>query len=150
MLHYFCFSLLWILFPVIWMYLALLWSLFLYVEVELMSNFYCILQVKAGDAYFSCCVVVKNMQRCVYAIPNGSLFHSNEVIELEQDAEKSRISSETFHTKLHVSIHFCIGISFNSFFPFFHADAFVFPSGACIRSEKWSCKTVVGYECFNF
>jgi DNA polymerase alpha subunit A len=43
------------------------------------------------------------MKRCVYAIPNGSLFHSEEMIKLEKDVEESRISPTVFHTKLQVS-----------------------------------------------
>ncbi|XP_075654619.1 DNA polymerase alpha catalytic subunit [Castanea sativa] len=57
-------------------------------------------KVKAGSTYHSCCVVVKNMQRCVYAIPNGSLFHSEEMIKLEKDLAESRVSPTVFHTRL--------------------------------------------------
>ncbi|KAJ4871327.1 DNA polymerase alpha catalytic subunit [Raphanus sativus] len=35
-----------------------------------MGTVYLFGKVKTGDTYKSCCVVVKNMQRCVYAIPN--------------------------------------------------------------------------------
>ncbi|PON43001.1 DNA polymerase alpha catalytic subunit [Parasponia andersonii] len=58
-------------------------------------------KVKAGTAYHSCCVVVKNMQRCVYAIPNKSLFNSDELMKLEKDAEESQISPADFRKKLH-------------------------------------------------
>ncbi|RXH75354.1 hypothetical protein DVH24_030075 [Malus domestica] len=58
-------------------------------------------KVKAGSTYQSCCVVVENMQRCVYAIPKSSVFHSDEIMKLEKDAEESRISSREFRTKLH-------------------------------------------------
>ncbi|KAM7251032.1 hypothetical protein ACFE04_022915 [Oxalis oulophora] len=51
--------------------------------------------------YSSCCVVVKNMQRCVYAIPNDSIFHTDEMVKLEKDYEESRISPSDFRTKLH-------------------------------------------------
>ena len=42
------------------------------------------------------------MQRCVYAIPNGSLFHSEEMIKLEKDLAESRVSPTVFHTRLQV------------------------------------------------
>lgn len=48
-------------------------------------------------------MVVKNMQRCVYAIPDSSVFHTDEMMKLEKDAEESRISSTDFRKKLHVS-----------------------------------------------
>lgn len=60
------------------------------------------MQVKAGNSYHSCCVVVKNMQRCLYAIPNGSIFHTEEMIKLEKEAEESRISPSEFRKKLQV------------------------------------------------
>ncbi|KAG0453481.1 hypothetical protein HPP92_024785 [Vanilla planifolia] len=41
-------------------------------------------KVKTGGAYHSCCVVVKNMQRCVYAIPENSVFRSSKMAELER------------------------------------------------------------------
>lgn len=59
--------------------------------------------MKAGNTYHSCCVVVKNMHRCVYAIPNSSIFHTDEMIMLEKEVEESRISSTDFHKKLQVS-----------------------------------------------
>ncbi|XP_052195502.1 DNA polymerase alpha catalytic subunit [Diospyros lotus] len=65
-----------------------------------MGNLYLFGKVKAGSTYCSCCVVVKNMQRCVYAIPNGSLFQNDVIMKLEKDAEESRISSTAFRTKL--------------------------------------------------
>lgn len=55
-----------------------------------------------GNTYQSCCVVVKNMQRCIYAIPNGSMFQNDTVTKLERDVEESKISPTTFRTKLHV------------------------------------------------
>lgn len=61
------------------------------------------IQVKAGTAYHSCCVVVKNMQRCVYAIANKSSFNADELMKLEKDAEESRISPADFLKKLQVS-----------------------------------------------
>ncbi|KAJ8764232.1 hypothetical protein K2173_005972 [Erythroxylum novogranatense] len=65
-----------------------------------MGTIYLLGKVKAGSAYHSCCVVVKNMQRCVYAIPNGSIFDPDKMIRLEKDAEESRISPSTFRKKL--------------------------------------------------
>lgn len=58
------------------------------------------IQVKAGGTYHSCCVVVKKMQRCVYAVPNASVFDSYETMKLEKDVEESRISQADFHAKL--------------------------------------------------
>ncbi|KAL6504808.1 hypothetical protein OROHE_023566 [Orobanche hederae] len=43
-------------------------------------------------AYSSCCVVVKDMQRCVYAIPTVSFMLDNKIIELEKKVEESRMS----------------------------------------------------------
>ncbi|KAL4183613.1 hypothetical protein AMTRI_Chr11g99120 [Amborella trichopoda] len=57
-------------------------------------------KVKSGDAYLSCCVVVKNLLRCVYAIPTGSVFKGNAVAELESALKDSRITHTTFRTKL--------------------------------------------------
>lgn len=63
-------------------------------------------QVKTGNSYQSCCVVVKNMQRCVYAIPSRPLHLTDEMMELEKDVEESRISRTDFHRKLQVSLYF--------------------------------------------
>ncbi|KAJ6288671.1 hypothetical protein OIU76_024620 [Salix suchowensis] len=65
-----------------------------------MGTIYLFGKVKAGNTYHSCCVVVKNMHRCVYAIPNSSIFHTDEMIMLEKEVEESRISSTDFHKKL--------------------------------------------------
>ncbi|KAJ0041257.1 hypothetical protein Pint_28022 [Pistacia integerrima] len=65
-----------------------------------MGTVYLFGKVKAGNTYHSCCVVVKNMQRCVYAIPNGSLFQTDEIMKLEKDAEESCIAPAVFRTKL--------------------------------------------------
>lgn len=43
------------------------------------------------------------MQRCVYAIPNRSVFHDNEIVKLEKDVQESRISPADFRKKLQVS-----------------------------------------------
>ncbi|TKY70585.1 DNA polymerase alpha catalytic subunit [Spatholobus suberectus] len=57
-------------------------------------------KVKAGDLYQSCCVIVKNMQRCVYAIPSRPLHRTEEMMSLERDVQESRISSADFFKKL--------------------------------------------------
>ncbi|XP_056173240.1 DNA polymerase alpha catalytic subunit [Syzygium oleosum] len=64
------------------------------------GNLYLFGKVKAGGTYHSCCVVVKKMQRCVYAVPNASVFDSYETMKLEKDVEESRISQADFHAKL--------------------------------------------------
>ncbi|KAF2295279.1 hypothetical protein GH714_032416 [Hevea brasiliensis] len=61
-----------------------------------MGTLYLFGKVKAANTYHSCCVVVKNMQRCVYAIPNGSVFHTEEMIKLEKEAEESQISPSEY------------------------------------------------------
>ncbi|XVE87107.1 hypothetical protein DITRI_Ditri18aG0089600 [Diplodiscus trichospermus] len=66
-----------------------------------MGTLYLFGKVKVGSGYQSCCVVVKNTQRCVYAVPNSSIFHNDEMVKLEKDAEESKISPSGFRTKLH-------------------------------------------------
>ncbi|CAN8251389.1 unnamed protein product [Cochlearia groenlandica] len=66
-----------------------------------MGTIYLFGKVKMGDAYKSCCVVVKNIQRCVYAIPNDTIFPPDELILLEQEVKGSRLSPESFRGKLH-------------------------------------------------
>ncbi|ESQ31194.1 hypothetical protein EUTSA_v10003515mg [Eutrema salsugineum] len=66
-----------------------------------MGTIYLFGKVKMGDTYKSCCVVVKNIQRCVYAIPNTSIFPSHELIMLEQEVKDSKLSPESFRGKLH-------------------------------------------------
>ncbi|PIM98417.1 DNA polymerase alpha, catalytic subunit [Handroanthus impetiginosus] len=56
------------------------------------GNLYLFGKVKSGGAYHSCCVVVKNMQRCVYAIPTVSFMHNDMITELEKKVEERRIS----------------------------------------------------------
>ncbi|KAK1300169.1 DNA polymerase alpha catalytic subunit [Acorus calamus] len=58
-------------------------------------------KVKSGDSYFSCCVVVKNIQRCVYAVPSGSVFPNDDIMELERSVSDSTISATAFRMKLH-------------------------------------------------
>ncbi|KAF8085461.1 hypothetical protein N665_0666s0009 [Sinapis alba] len=66
-----------------------------------MGTIYLFGKVKLGDTYKSCCAVVKNIQRCVYAIPNDSVFPSHELITLEQELKDSKLSPESFRGKLH-------------------------------------------------
>ncbi|PKA64781.1 DNA polymerase alpha catalytic subunit [Apostasia shenzhenica] len=54
-----------------------------------MGNLYLFGKVKAGGAYHSCCVVVRNMHRSVYAIPESSVFPSNKVAEVEANFANS-------------------------------------------------------------
>ncbi|KAK4367762.1 hypothetical protein RND71_011554 [Anisodus tanguticus] len=65
------------------------------------GNIYLFGKVKAGGTYHSCCIVVKNMQRCVYAIPNGSVFCTDTISKLSRDVEESQISSSAFLSQLH-------------------------------------------------
>jgi cellulose synthase/poly-beta-1,6-N-acetylglucosamine synthase-like glycosyltransferase len=77
------------------------------------------------------------MQRCIYAIPNGSLFHSEEMMKLEKDVEESRVSPTAFRTKLQVSFIFVnIYTCICNFFPllFFHYDSFCF---SCLILEMF-------------
>ncbi|CAJ2659295.1 unnamed protein product [Trifolium pratense] len=65
-----------------------------------MGTLYLFGKVKTGNLYQSCCVVVKNMQRCVYAIPSHPLHSIDEMIKLEKDVEESRVSPADFRKKL--------------------------------------------------
>ncbi|CAA0840971.1 DNA polymerase alpha catalytic subunit [Striga hermonthica] len=56
------------------------------------GNLYLFGKVKSGGTYHSCCVVVKNMQRCVYAIPTVSFLHNDTIQELEKKIEESRMA----------------------------------------------------------
>ncbi|KAL8143366.1 hypothetical protein V2J09_016398 [Rumex salicifolius] len=66
-----------------------------------MGTIYLFGKVKVGNTYQSCCVVVKNMQRCVYAIPFSNTFYNEEVLKIEKDAADSKITPANFLTKLH-------------------------------------------------
>ncbi|GAB2231798.1 hypothetical protein Drorol1_Dr00010810 [Drosera rotundifolia] len=57
-------------------------------------------KVKVGNTFHSCCVIVKNLQRCVYAIPNDSVFRCEEVIKIDEDLAQSKISADDFRVKL--------------------------------------------------
>ncbi|XP_042421168.1 DNA polymerase alpha catalytic subunit-like [Zingiber officinale] len=50
-------------------------------------------KVKAGSGYHSCCIIVKNMQRCVYAIPKDSVFDSINIAG--RNSPKSQMSEAT-------------------------------------------------------
>lgn len=45
------------------------------------------------------------MERCVYAIPNASVFDNDEIMRLEKEVEASRVSPAALRTKLQVNIH---------------------------------------------
>lgn len=75
------------------------------------------MKVKSGDTYQSCCVVVKNMQRCVFAIPNVSVFQEDKIMKIEKDVLESRLSSTAFYTELHVN--FFLSSAFILFFYLF-------------------------------
>ncbi|KAL5099247.1 hypothetical protein RYX36_003574 [Vicia faba] len=64
-----------------------------------MGTLYLFGKVKTGNSYQSCCVVVKNMQRCVYAIPSTPL-RSTEMIQLEKYVQESKITPADFRKKL--------------------------------------------------
>ncbi|KAM0946265.1 putative DNA-directed DNA polymerase [Dioscorea sansibarensis] len=57
-------------------------------------------KVKEGNAYQSCCVVVKNMQRCIYAVPNRGVFPGSKIMEFEENIANSKASPSDFHTAL--------------------------------------------------
>ncbi|XP_072964180.1 DNA polymerase alpha catalytic subunit [Typha angustifolia] len=57
-------------------------------------------KVKTGNAYQSCCVVVKNLQRCVYAIPNSSVFPSCAVGETMRKSKDLHDSAPLFRATL--------------------------------------------------
>ncbi|KAK3013484.1 hypothetical protein RJ639_010303, partial [Escallonia herrerae] len=64
------------------------------------GNLYLFGKVKAASAYQSCCVVVKNMQRCLYAVPDGSVFPNDMIARLEREVEESKISNQTLKDEL--------------------------------------------------
>lgn len=80
--------------------MLLLQQFFEHLDNDLSSTCVIAIQVKAGGTFHSCCVVVKKMQRCVYVVPNASVFDSYEIMKLEKDVEESRISQADFHAKL--------------------------------------------------
>lgn len=55
--------------------------------------------------YESCCVVVRNMQRCIFAVPTPSVFPPNELAEFEQSATAGGPTDKTaLNFKLQVLI----------------------------------------------
>ncbi|KAK7300636.1 hypothetical protein RJT34_11484 [Clitoria ternatea] len=64
------------------------------------GNLYLFGKVKAGSLYQSCCVVVKNIERCVYAIPSRPWLRYDEMMNLEKDVQESRVSQQDFHKRL--------------------------------------------------
>ncbi|KAL9666660.1 hypothetical protein QQ045_000996 [Rhodiola kirilowii] len=57
-------------------------------------------KVKVEKTYQSCCVVVNNIQRCLYAIPRISVFDSELIMKFENDVKNSVISASEFKAKL--------------------------------------------------
>ncbi|XP_020584003.1 LOW QUALITY PROTEIN: DNA polymerase alpha catalytic subunit [Phalaenopsis equestris] len=58
-----------------------------------MGNLYLFGKVKAAGTYHSCCVVVKNMQRCLYVIPRSSVFPNDKVADIERNFPDSPSAS---------------------------------------------------------
>ncbi|KAF8758225.1 hypothetical protein HU200_010591 [Digitaria exilis] len=46
-------------------------------------------KVEVGKRFHSCCVIVKNIQRCIYAIPNQSVFPRESISGLEKKSTSS-------------------------------------------------------------
>eukprot|EP01018_Ginkgo_biloba_P019746 Gb_26055 [translate_table: standard] len=57
-------------------------------------------KVKVRNTYVSCCVVVQNMQRCVFAIPTPSVFPDKVITELDQVAKEVPAEQSTLRKKL--------------------------------------------------
>ncbi|KAJ4821496.1 DNA polymerase [Rhynchospora pubera] len=58
-------------------------------------------KVKTGNTFQSCCVVVKNMQRCVYAVPSNTVFPREAIEDLKRKhAESGGDSSPSFRAAL--------------------------------------------------
>nr|BAA24573.1 DNA polymerase alpha catalytic subunit [Oryza sativa] len=57
-------------------------------------------KVEVGKRFHSCCVVVKNMQRCIYAIPSSSIFPRDTISRLEKNSTTSD-SSPSLRASLH-------------------------------------------------
>ncbi|XP_037414948.1 DNA polymerase alpha catalytic subunit-like isoform X2 [Triticum dicoccoides] len=49
-------------------------------------------KVVRGKRFHSCCVVVKNMQRCIYAIPSSSVFPRDTISRIERNSTSSDAS----------------------------------------------------------
>ncbi|KAL5220905.1 hypothetical protein ABZP36_025618 [Zizania latifolia] len=57
-------------------------------------------KVELGKRFHSCCVVVNNMQRCIYAIPNSSVFPRDAISRMEKNSTTSD-SSTSLRATLH-------------------------------------------------
>ncbi|KAG8054621.1 hypothetical protein GUJ93_ZPchr0001g32892 [Zizania palustris] len=57
-------------------------------------------KVELGKRFHSCCVVVKNMQRCIYAIPTSSIFPRDAISRMEKNSTTSD-SSSSLRATLH-------------------------------------------------
>ncbi|KAJ1702657.1 hypothetical protein LUZ63_002436 [Rhynchospora breviuscula] len=58
-------------------------------------------KVKTGNSFQSCCVVVKNLQRCVYAVPSSTIFPGEAIEDLKRKhAESGGDSSPSFRAVL--------------------------------------------------
>ncbi|KAJ3706357.1 hypothetical protein LUZ61_010062 [Rhynchospora tenuis] len=58
-------------------------------------------KVKTGNSFQSCCVVVKNMQRCVYAVPSSTIFPREAIEDLKRKhTESGGDSSPSFRAVL--------------------------------------------------
>uniref|UniRef100_A0A0D9V897 DNA polymerase n=1 Tax=Leersia perrieri TaxID=77586 RepID=A0A0D9V897_9ORYZ len=57
-------------------------------------------KVEVSKRFHSCCVVLKNMQRCIYAIPSSSVFPRDTISRLERNSTSSN-SSPSLRATLH-------------------------------------------------
>jgi len=57
-------------------------------------------KVKFRNSYASCCVVVQNMQRCLFAVPTPSVFPDKVIAELEQAAKDGVVEQSILRKKL--------------------------------------------------
>ncbi|KAL6614103.1 hypothetical protein ACP70R_036373 [Stipagrostis hirtigluma subsp. patula] len=57
-------------------------------------------KVEVGKRFHSCCVIVKNIQRCIYAIPKSSVFPGDSISSIER-ASTSSDSSKSIRSTLH-------------------------------------------------
>ncbi|KAL5228947.1 hypothetical protein ABZP36_017212 [Zizania latifolia] len=57
-------------------------------------------KVELGKHFYSCCVVVKNMQRCIYAIPTNSIFPRDAISRIDKNSTTSD-SSSSLRATLH-------------------------------------------------
>ncbi|KAJ7530423.1 hypothetical protein O6H91_14G003600 [Diphasiastrum complanatum] len=57
-------------------------------------------KVHVGGKYASCCVVVRNMERSIFALPSPSVFPDSTIAELEQATNSGRLTQTGFKAKL--------------------------------------------------